>query len=206
MKDEVYLSKQLLEFIGREKYENKAPNLKEGLQYVHPEDRDRTRRILSQAMKNRKGYSLEYRIIRKDKTVIYVSEQVELILDENGNPIRLIGITQDITKRKMAEQKLHESEQRFEHIYDNLSLGIRSLDVQKQEMILITPGIEEVTGYPSEFFYQKGFWEAILHPDDRNTYLHEYSTLVDGRSFTLYTELFIKMVKLCGLKTKRLLY
>ena len=62
----------------------------------------------------------------------------------------------------MAEKKLHESEQRFEHIYDNLSLGIRSLDVQKKEMILVTPGIEEITGYPPEFFYKKVFGKRFF--------------------------------------------
>ena len=127
MKDEVYWSKQLFELTGREQTEEYVPNLEEGLKYIHPKDRNRYRNMLKESIKKRQGYSLEYRIIRKDGTVIYVFELVELILDENGNPIRLIGITQDITKRKMVEQKLHESEQRFEHIYDNLSLGIQVL-------------------------------------------------------------------------------
>ena len=57
----------------------------------------------------------------------------------------------------MAEKKLHESEQRFEHIYDNLSLGIRSLDVQKKEIILVTPAIEDITGYPQELLLSERF-------------------------------------------------
>ncbi|HZG73137.1 MAG TPA: PAS domain-containing protein [Chondromyces sp.] len=183
--DEVYWSKQMFELTGREETEEYVPNLEEGLRYVHPEERAKYRDTLKQSLKNREGYSLDYRIIRKNGTVIYVSEQVELMLDEKGNPVRLIGITQDITKRKMAEKKLHESEQRFEHIYENLSLGIRSFDVQNEEIIMISPGIEDITGYPPKFFYKKHAWESIIHPEDRNLYRNEYSKLVDGRSFNI---------------------
>ncbi|HWL27211.1 MAG TPA: EAL domain-containing protein [Ureibacillus sp.] len=204
IRDEVYWSKQFFALTGREESEEYVPSIEEGLQYVHPEDRNRYRRILKQAMKNHEGYSLEYRIIRRDKTFIYVSEQVEMILDEKANPIRLIGITQDITKRKMAEKKLHESEQRFEHIYNNLSVGIRSFDVQRQEIIMISLGIEAVTGYPPVFFYEKEAWDTIIHPDDRNMYFTEYSKLVGGEHFNLQYRIIHKNGEIIWVQDKTL--
>ena len=52
MKDELYLSNQLFELIGRDQSDDYVPNLEEGLQYIHPEDRDRYRNILKQSIKH----------------------------------------------------------------------------------------------------------------------------------------------------------
>ncbi|MBS4197756.1 EAL domain-containing protein [Lederbergia citri] len=185
LKDEIYWSDYLFELTGREKNNNHVTNLNEGLQFVHPDDCDRYKKTLNQALEESKGYSIEYRIIRKDLTLIYVSEEVEMVFDTTGSPIRLLGMTKDVTKRKLVENKLQESEQRLEHIYENLSLGIRSFDVLKQENILITPGIEDITGYPPEYFYKREAWDSIIHPDDLHDYLNEYSNTAEGRSFNI---------------------
>lgn len=134
--------------------------------------------------------------IAKDITM---NVQYEKTIDKMKNSLEL---AQQIGK--MTEQKLHESERRFEHIYENLSLGIRSLDVQKREIILLTPAIEDITGYPPDYFYQKGFWEAILHPDDRNMYLHEYAKLVDGRGFNLQYRIIHKHGEIVWVQDKTL--
>ncbi|WP_428911882.1 EAL domain-containing protein [Niallia sp. Krafla_26] len=185
LKDEIYWSDYLFELTGRTKDNHHVTNLNEGLQFVHQDDRDRYQKTLNQSLKESRGYRIEYRIIRKDMTLIYVSEEVEMVFDEAGRPIRLFGMTQDVTKRKLVENKLQESEQRFEHIYENLSLGIKSFDLLNQGNILITPGIEEITGYPRKYFYNREAWESIIHPDDLNHYLNEYSKVAEGKSFNI---------------------
>ena len=54
-----------------------STNLNEGWDSVHPYDRDRYKKTFNQALKKSRGYSIEYRMIRKDMTVVYVSEEVE---------------------------------------------------------------------------------------------------------------------------------
>lgn len=189
---EIFLSAQVFELLGRGKHESHKSTVDEGVEYIYPEDREKYRETFFQAIANGEGYSIEYRILRKDNTVVYVSENVEIIRDENGKPERLIGNTQDITKRKLAEMKLQDTKMHVEHIYHNLSLGIDSYDVVKGETILVTPGVGEITGYPLEVFYGKGFWETILHPEDVRTYKENYEQLLNGKSYDIQYRLYHK--------------
>lgn len=202
LRDHLYLSQQFLEFQKREQCHMQIANKELGLQTVHPDDREMYRKVLQQSLNEGKGYSIEYRIIREDMSFIYVSEQVEMILNEEGNPIRLVGTSQDITKRKMAEKKLHESESRSQHIYNNLSLGIRSIDVCNDKILLISPGITDVTGYKPEFFDRKGAWDSIIHPDDLRFYHIEYSNLDKGKSFNIQYRIYHKNSEIVWVQDK----
>ena len=124
-------------------------------------------------------------VSHKNGRLIPVDITYAPIMNEDMQVIGVYGIGKDITMSKMVEKKLRESEQRFEHIYDNLSLGIRSVDVQKKEVIMASLGMEGVTGYAPEYFHQKHSWESIIHPDDYSNYQTEYSKLADGKSFIL---------------------
>ena len=123
-------------------------------------------------------------ITHKNGRLINVDVTYVPIMDQDMETI-VYAVVKDITKSKMLEIKLHESERRFENIYDNLSLGIRSFDVQKGEIIMTSLGIGDVTGYPPENFRTINSWESIIHKDDLQTYLVEYSKLADGISFNL---------------------
>ncbi|WP_088889015.1 PAS domain S-box protein [Leptolyngbya ohadii] len=71
---------------------------------VHPDDRPSfaaaVELILTQAQPLRR---LEYRLKRKDGNYIWVQDNNEILLDEAGNPARVIGFVADITDRKQAE-------------------------------------------------------------------------------------------------------
>ena len=183
--DKIYWSKQLYEITGRNRYDSYSLKLNEGLEYVHPDDHDRYSKLLNQSIQLGKSYDIEFRILHKDDSVIYVSENVEVELDEFGKAVRLIGNTQDITKRKLAEKKLRETESRINHIYDNLPLGIRSVDVVNNKVIFVSPGITEITGFPAESFYQREVWDKLIAPADQEFYQQQYSNLLEGKSFNI---------------------
>ncbi|MBM7607791.1 diguanylate cyclase (GGDEF)-like protein/PAS domain S-box-containing protein [Lysinibacillus composti] len=188
--DSIYWSKQLYELTGRNSNASYSLKLTEGLKYVHPEDQKRYRKLLNQSIQFGKSYDIEFRILREDNSVIYVSENVEVVLDEFGRAVRLIGNTQDITKRKLAEKKLRETESRINHIYDNLPLGIRSVDVVNNKVIFVSPGITEITGLPAEGFYEREAWDQLIHPDDHEYYQQQYSKILEGKSFNIEYRIF----------------
>lgn len=73
---------------------------------VHPADRDAIAKALSEALRERKPYSIEHRIIRKDGEVRHVREHADIIYDEQGDMAALFGTAQDITERKQAQLEL----------------------------------------------------------------------------------------------------
>ena len=191
-KDEIYWSNQLYKICGKEIEENYVPNIAEGLTYVHPNDRQKYLNYFNQILASGNGDSLEYRLQRQDNTIRFVYESISVVKDETGKPVRLICNTQDITDKKLAEKELLETEKRFEHIYDNLSLGIRSYDTVNDKITLVTPGIEIMLGYPIEFFYQTGNLEKIIHPEDQSLYIKAFQEVLNGKGFDLHYRIIHK--------------
>lgn len=79
---------------------------------VHPEDREAVRQRLAEAVEQPQGFSLEFRIVRPDGEVRVLRTQGEVYRDEKGNPVRMVGIAQDITERRQAEAELEAARQR----------------------------------------------------------------------------------------------
>jgi PAS domain S-box-containing protein len=74
---------------------------------VHPDDRDRVGEGMSAAIRERRPYSADYRIILPDGTERNLYSQAEIVYDENTKrPLKMVGIVQDVTDRKRAEQEL----------------------------------------------------------------------------------------------------
>lgn len=79
------------------------------LQAVHPEDRQFVDAQIRAALEQTHPYSIDHRIVRTDGTVHYVHEQAEVLCNEEGQPVRMLGTVQDITERKQAEEELRRS-------------------------------------------------------------------------------------------------
>ncbi len=73
------------------------------LNIIHPEDRPQTERMLAQELQG-EVVTHEYRIIRPDGQVRWLSNTTSPTLDQAGKVVRLDGVVSDITKRKQAEE------------------------------------------------------------------------------------------------------
>ncbi|HYG22561.1 MAG TPA: PAS domain S-box protein [Verrucomicrobiae bacterium] len=74
---------------------------------THPDDRPRTREKMARLINGEiSNYSYETRFVRKDGAVIWTLATITAIKDGLGTPLRLIGVVQDITGRKHAEESL----------------------------------------------------------------------------------------------------
>ena len=73
---------------------------------IHPDDAALLHRTFSAAVQSGSIYELEHRIIRPDGSVRWVYNRAHPYFDRNGKLSRYVGITQDITERKQAEEAL----------------------------------------------------------------------------------------------------
>jgi PAS domain S-box-containing protein len=69
----------------------------------HADDREKVGQALNEAIQNGKDYRAEFRVVRADGSVGWVSARGRVQMDNDGRPKRLIGISLDITTRKEAE-------------------------------------------------------------------------------------------------------
>jgi PAS domain S-box-containing protein len=77
---------------------------------VHPEDRAEVRRVMDQAVSAGRPFTIQNRIVRPDGEVRVLHARAEVLTDVSGRPTRLLGVIQDITEWKRAEEVLKERE------------------------------------------------------------------------------------------------
>jgi PAS domain S-box-containing protein len=73
---------------------------------VHPDDREFVKKSVNECLEQEKRYAIEHRIIWSDGTIRWVSERGDVIRDNTGKPERMLGVVQDITKRREMEDEL----------------------------------------------------------------------------------------------------
>ena len=77
---------------------------------VHPDDRQTMIDTLDRAAKTGNDFSVEYRALRPDGTVRWLSGAGRIHLDEDGQPVRGVGVAIDVTERRSLEQQVHQAQ------------------------------------------------------------------------------------------------
>ncbi|MGE0790578.1 MAG: PAS domain-containing protein [Sandaracinaceae bacterium] len=77
---------------------------------IHPDDRELLHRTFGEAMASRGVYELEHRIIRPDGTERIVVDVAHPYFDDDGNLVKYIGTTHDVTERRELEAQLLQSQ------------------------------------------------------------------------------------------------
>jgi two-component system, NarL family, sensor histidine kinase UhpB len=76
---------------------------------VHPDDR----RLVQSFFESKRMFSIEHRIVRPDEETRYIQIRAEVVSDSEGTPISLMGIAQDVTDRKRADEQLRSSREQL---------------------------------------------------------------------------------------------
>lgn len=108
--------------------------------------------------------SVEELLGRPDSESILVSTRKICLPDENGNPMLLLGISEDITERREAERALQASERRFRELAEHAPVGIFLTDVNGAYLFVNEPW-QEMTGLNQEEAAVDGWLSAICEDD-----------------------------------------
>jgi PAS domain S-box-containing protein len=73
---------------------------------VHPEDKERANFEVELALKGKKDFDTEFRIIKNDGTIAYIQARGQVFLDEKAVPLRMVGINTDTTRIKRKDERL----------------------------------------------------------------------------------------------------
>jgi len=127
---------------------------------VHRDDRERTAKLAHEALRSGKSYENQFRIVRPDGVIRTVHNQARVDLDESGRPVRVIGVCQDVTDRKLAE----ESQERFRMMVENVrDYAIYMLDTNGY-ITSWNLGAERIEGYLADEIIGKHY-SCFFLPD-----------------------------------------
>jgi len=79
------------------------------LQSVHPEDRKQIEEAVNRALSGDASYRATFRIMQPSGGIRWLEAQGQAYRDGLGKAVRMMGVTQDITERKKAEEELRQA-------------------------------------------------------------------------------------------------
>lgn len=122
--------------------------------------------------------SFEFWIITKGRKRKCILNRYSIIEDVDDEPLTLI-ITSDITQRKLAEEALKESEEKFRQVTENIRdvYWLRSFPGSKDIMYYISPSYEEIYGGKLEEIYRyPNSFLNYVHPEDKQKVINSRTT------------------------------
>lgn len=119
------------------------------IRMVPAEDQDIIRAQASEALSGHDPEPIEHRIIRKDGQIRWVSNSLVPTSDGQGNLVSYDGLLRDITNRKIAEETLRESEERYRHLVETMNEGLAMAD-QDYVFTFVNERLCEMLGYSRE--------------------------------------------------------
>src|SRR5215472_3922960 len=103
--------------------------LEDFISRLHPDDRDRVRRTMDDAIHSGEDFDSEYRLILPDGIVRWMSTRGSVHFDDSRKPARLLGISIDITERKQAELDAQQDHAELSHLSRVALIGEMSASI-----------------------------------------------------------------------------
>lgn len=152
-----YTGKSLTEEL-EEKWEDK----------IHPDDRRRVVEQYNSAAKEKKEFTIEYRLRKHDGSYEWMIDRGSPRLLEDGSFVGYIGVCFNIQDRKKTEEELFISKERYDLINKATNEAIWDADLERNISQWGT-GYQRLFGYdPEKIEVNEQFWLSKVHPQDRN--------------------------------------
>ncbi|HJS19245.1 MAG TPA: GAF domain-containing protein [Anaerolineales bacterium] len=124
---------------------------------LHPDDRERVMEHDKHSHDSGTRFIEEYRLIKRDGSIVWIKEDTNLILDKNGVPLYQQGILLDITKEKETIELITKSEERFRRIFHASPIATcvvradygKFIDANQSYLKLVGKSFDELTRQPS---------------------------------------------------------
>ena len=152
---------------------------------IHPEDKDHVMAALEDHIKGVAPFVIEYRVGRRDGECRWWSARGTALRDDRGEPYKMIGSITDITDRKLSEEMLRESEEKYRLSFENVADVIFVIDTNLN-LLNMSPSVERILGYkPQDFIGRSATALAhIFTPESFEQAITDISLILKGETIT----------------------
>jgi PAS domain S-box-containing protein len=151
------------------------------LTLVHPAARRDAMRWFNAVRAMKKSSRMDILIVRPDGQERILNSWADVVLDDDGNVLRVVGTSQDVTEREKAERALGQSEERFQLVSRATDDAIWDWDVAANR-ISFSESFGKQFGYRAdEFEPSMAFWTQGIHPDDYDALMAGVSAFFASR-------------------------
>ena len=120
---------------------------------IHPDDREGILERYPQSLLERDTHSWEYRFRHKEGDYRWIHDRANLIRDDKGNPVEIVGFWLDISEHKQRDEALAESFEKYRRLVENIQdeYFLYSHDPDGQ-FTYVSPSITNILGYSQAEF------------------------------------------------------
>lgn len=155
-----------------------SPIDEEFLNLIYSEDREHFRHCVHKTFEKGVDLSCEYRVISSDSSLKWLGTRAKLHYDENGQPLRMIATTRDITDRKETERKIFEQAALLNIATD--AILVRDL---KSQIIFWNQGAERMYGWQSQEVLVRNTKDIFYNSNDNQQEIAALETVFNSGSW-----------------------
>ena len=150
---------------------------------IHPEDHARVVASVARHWESGEPFFEEYRIVRKDGSLLHWHHSGTMLRGANGRPSRCIGTITDISSRRQIEEALRVSEKRYRALFERNLAGVYRSTIDGR-ILDCNESFARIFGYDSrEEVLRQAAWDLYLRREDREAAL---AKLLERQSLTNY--------------------
>jgi PAS domain S-box-containing protein len=180
--NQVYRSDLFLQKFG---YINSTESNKAGFwpSIIHPDDLEQVNQNMESLIASQETYwEQEFRIRKSDEKYVYVRDKGYIIRNQENKALRMIGATEDITKRKLSELELAKEKEKLENVIRGTKAGtwewnVKTGETTYSEIWANIIGYELSELQPADF----NTWKSMVNPQDLGKTLQALESHFEGK-------------------------
>lgn len=159
------VNRHMCDFLGYSKEELMAKKIKS---IIYPEDLTEDGILFKKLLSGQiRQFNKEERYLKKDGQLIWGNVIITPLWNEGEEPNNHIVIVEDVTKRKLEEQLIIDSQKRIESLINTIDGIVWEGNLDTHQCTFISKKVKDILGYTvEEWKSQPNFWVAHMHPDD----------------------------------------
>ena len=151
-----------------------------GAEVTNTEDKTLAAQLFSELLSGqRDSYEVDRRYIRKNGEVFWAHVTMSAVRGLDGQPVFLIGMVMDIDEQKKMQERIRESQARFQALYDNVAVGIAVMTLERRP-IAFNSTTERIIGYKLDEL-QNVDPRLLAVPEDRAMDMELFQELKEGK-------------------------
>ncbi|HLO52085.1 MAG TPA: PAS domain S-box protein, partial [Kamptonema sp.] len=151
-------------------------------QLLHPDDIANAKQEIAKVANSGGELDIEFRICRPDSTIRWIALRATAFNDEQGLPLRVIGVNVDISDRKRIEETLMETNQTLEALIRACPLGIIVFSAEDGIVKMWNPAAEKIFGWSEQ--EAKGCFLPFVPPDKQEEFQANLKVIRKGVALT----------------------
>ncbi|NMG06159.1 PAS domain-containing protein [Brasilonema sp. UFV-L1] len=178
--NQVFFSIRWKEMLGYSEHEI-TNHLDEWISRVHPDDITWVTRVIQDHFARKTPFYIsEYRVRCKDGSYKWILDRGQALWDDEGTVVRMAGSRTDITERKLADEKLQESEKRFQILARATNDAVWDWDLLTDQ-VRWNDNVQTLFGYSTEQVKSEvSWWHEHIHPDDRGRIVSDIYAVINS--------------------------